>query len=378
VIVGELSLLDFQDTACLSTVQRQSVNIQTDPVDPIDPVAAVTHPAPYSYYRRLAQQPMLTRDDRLPLWIAAHADLIASVMAHADCLVRPLHEPVPAALTHGSGAAGAVFGELARMNDGDRHTHRRAIVNDILATIDAQDAGQRARDVSKLLLRDGIGDAARLDAFVLQTPVCTMASLLGFKDAALPRIARWTSEFVACLSPLSGPEQIAAAHTAAQALLADLRGLPGAAAIKDEARLANLLGLLSQTYEATAGLLGNCIVALLSGAGAHDPASLEHLVQRTLRDDPPIHNTRRFAARDLAIGGVTVRQGDTILVILAAQAGQHGFGLCRHRCPGSRLAAIIAEQALTTLLARHTLPPVTWRYRPSVNARLPQFVEALS
>jgi cytochrome P450 len=370
--VGELSLSDFQDTALFSTVQSTSVNM---PSDPVDPVAAVTHPAPYAYYRRLAQQPVLTRDARLPLWIAAHPELIAAVMGHPDCLVRPVHEPVPAAITCGSGAAGAVFGELARMNDGERHAQRRAIVDAILASIDTGAAAQRARDVAALLLRDGVADAGRLNAFVLQAPVCTMASLLGFTDADLPRIALWTSQFVACLSPLSGAEQIAAAHTAAQSLLADLRSLPGASAINDDARMANLLGLLSQTCEATAGLLGNCIVALLRGAAA---APLEQLVQATLRDDPPIHNTRRFAARDLGINGVTVRQGETILLILAAQAGEHGFGLGRHRCPGSRLAAIIAEQALTTLLARHTLPPVSWHYRPSVNARLPQFVEALS
>jgi cytochrome P450 len=167
------------------------------------------------------------------------------------------------------------------------------------------------------------------------------------------------------LPPLSTAPQVAAAHRATEALLA---ALPGARAA-GPADAANLLGLLSQTCEATAGLLGNCIVGLLRGAA---PAGL---VTTTMELDPAIHNTRRFAAREVAIGPVTVGAGQGILLVLAAAGAEHGFGHDAHRCPGQAIARTIVEQALDALLTAEALPRVTWRYRPSVNARIPVFME---
>ena len=36
--------------------------------DPSDPIAAVTHPAPYPYYGRLASERPLHRDEALGCW----------------------------------------------------------------------------------------------------------------------------------------------------------------------------------------------------------------------------------------------------------------------------------------------------------------------
>ncbi len=335
---------------------------------PPDPVAAVTHPDPYPYYRALAQQPGLAWDPRLNLWIAAHPALVRAVMTHADCRVRPPHEPVPAAI---AGPAGNVFGELARMNDGARHAARRAALMPVLATWTDALVARHARKVATMLLHDGIATADRLNAFTFAVPVCTVASLLGFTNADLQQIAQWTGQFVACLSPLSTAPQVAASHVAAAALLAALGALPVACGA-DPAATANLLGLLSQTCEATAGLLGNCIVGLLRGAA---PAGL---VATTMQADPTIHNTRRFAARELTIGPVTVGAGQGILLVLAAAGAELGFGHGAHRCPGQAIARIVVEQALDALLTAGALPRVTWRYRPSVNARIPVFLETIS
>ena len=332
---------------------------------PLDPVAAVTHPDPYPWYRTLAQQASLAWDARLHLWIAAHPALVRAVMTHAGCRVRPPHEPVPAAI---AGSAGNVFGELARMNDGARHAARRAALTPVLAQWTDAIVARHARRVATMLLRDGIATTEQLNAYTLAMPVCTVASLLGFADADLPAIAQWTGQFVACLSPLSTAPQVAVAHRATEALLA---ALPVARAA-GPADAANLLGLLSQTYEATAGLLGNCIVGLLRGAA---PAGL---VATTMHLDPAIHNTRRFAARELTIGPVTVGAGQGILLVLAAAGAEQGFGHGAHRCPGRAMARLIVEQALAALVATGPLPRAAWRYRPSVNVRVPVFMAAAS
>lgn len=335
---------------------------------PADPLAAVTHADPYPYYAGLAARPTLDYDERLQLWIAAHPALVRDVFAHPDCRVRPVHEPVPAAI---AGSAGNVFGALVRMNDGERHAAPKAALKRALAALPDETVAARAAHVAASMAAGGIGDARGMNDFVSGVPVCTMASLLGFSDLQLTGIGRATGKFVACLSPLATGEQIAAAHRAADELLAALDDLAPGPLHRGEwddpqARRANLLGLLSQTCEATAGLLGNSIVALLRGADRAD------VVRRTIRADPSIHNTRRFAACDLFLGGAHVKQGQGILLVLAPLGAEHGFGHGRHACPGQALAETIVTQAIKALPER--LPRMAWRYRPSLNARLPEFV----
>jgi len=240
----------------------------------------------------------------------------------------------------------------------------------------------------------GAGRAAELSRWVAEVPVRTVASLLGFADERLAEVAAWMGRFVACLSPLSSAQQIASAHAASVELLAALRALmaaPGglregsllqsvwceaadAGWREERAILANLVGLMSQTHEATAGLIGNTLVALQRGAPwPSDAASALRLVREVAVNDPPVQNTRRFVAEDAHIGGVDVKQGQMILVVLAA-AGK-GFGHGAHACPGQAMAETIAAAAIAGLPAPPG--PMRWRYRPSVNARIPEFVEVL-
>lgn len=355
-----------------------------DHAGPTDAISAVTHSDPYPYYAAQAACPALVYDEGLRLWIAARPALVRHIMAHPDLRVRPLDQPAPDAI---AGPAGSVFSALVRMNDGECHAVRKAA---LVGALDGLTTGMVARStqhVAKLLLRGGVNTAQSLNTFISTVPVCTMAHLLGFADARLADVAQRTAEFVACLSPLSNAQQIAMSHRAVEALLAALRQLraeppssgegilisdPMAARWSDEhALLSNLLGLLSQTYEATAGLIGNCIVAHLRGADV----AVEELVSLTMRTDPAIHNTRRYAVADVDIGGITVRAGQTILLVLAAHPAEHGFGSGRHACPGQALARTIVEQALRLVFAGPALPKMSWRYRPSVNARMPQFLE---
>jgi len=345
----------------------------------IDVLSAVRHPDPYPFYAALAARGALLRDERLGLWIAASPQLVEEVLLHPALRVRPPAEPVPSAIAGGS--AGQVFAALVRMNDGERHAAPKAVLQRALAGGAPAAARQCARDIAARLLRE-----RSPGAWTFEAPVSAVASLLGFSDAQLPAVARWTGEFVACLSPLSSPEQISAAHAASLRLLAAMRELlqdtaPGslAATVAGEARaagwrqdhaiIANLVGLMSQTYEATAGMVGNCLVAMQRGAQAGDP---EALVAHVMRDDPPVQNTRRFAAADCVVGGTPVAAGQAILVVLAA--AQRGFGHGAHACPGQALAQQLAAGCIEALDGI-ALPPLEWTYRASLNARIPEFNE---
>src|SRR5213076_704923 len=107
-----------------------------------------------------------------------------------------------------------------------------------------------------------------LYAAMFRGPVCVVATLLGFSPAQGRAISELTADFIACLSPLSDQAQLDAAHVAAEQLkgyfielLADpnnrstlLAGIRQrfATSTAPETLIANLIGLFSQTYEATA------------------------------------------------------------------------------------------------------------------------------
>lgn len=390
---------------------------------PTNPIAAASHVNPYPYYQHLLAGPALYFDPNLRLWIACRAAVIQDVLNNPHCLVRPTGESVPHAIAGSS--AGAVFAKLIRMNEGPGHARPRHAIGQALAALDlAAIAGSTSRFATMLGERHGLPDGAAITRWTFDLPTYVVADLLGLGHAELPLLALWIEDFVRCLSPLSTLEQLADASTAAQTLnerfaqlvqtstlapttlLGDVcRQAALAGWAEQDAILANLIGLLSQTHEATAGLIGNSIVALLSQPQLEarlraDPRLAAALVHEVARFDPPVQNTRRFVAQATSVAGVALQPGDTILLLLAAagrdeQANPNpdafllerpgrqllGFGHGRHACPGQDLARAIATTAMQHLLA---LPvaldqaALRWVYRPSANARLPQFFNSAS
>ena len=167
--------------------------------------------------------------------------------------------------------------------------------------------------------------------------------------------------------------------------------------------MANAIGFMTQAYEATAGLIGNTLLALaarpeLSARIPTDAGLLDDVIREVLRHDPPVQNTRRFIAADGQIAGRRMAAGDTVLVVLAAAnhdaaanpaperfdvARAHRrtftFGAGPHACPGEQLAITIARAGIEGLLARGLplapagrdgdLSPVRQRARPALRER---------
>lgn len=306
------------------------------------------------------------------------------------------------------------------MNDGAAHDRGKLALQRALGALDAQTvASASIAGTVEHATECDLQTAEGLSAWIFEAPVRAVGTLIGFAPSQMPTIAEWVSDFVACLSPLSTAAQLTAASNAADQLLDRFRGLVRAAPpvagsllalVLEQASavgwdqsnqiLANLVGLLSQTYEATAGLIGNSIVALMSQRGiqpslrAH-PESLHALVDEVSRYDPSVQNTKRFAASTTTIAGTEVPAGDAILLVLAAgnrdadlnprpnefllhreQRQFFTFGRGSHACPGHVLASTIAASALRVLLQRSQLSwagNCSWTYRPSVNARIPVF-----
>jgi cytochrome P450 len=378
---------------------------------PTHAIAAVQHPNPYPYYAALRQGSDLQFDPELQLWLAAKAEVIRQVMAEPAAAVRPAHEAVPAHLQGND--LGKLFAQLIRMTDGAAQQQAKAWLQtqihgwsqteirehtllciDELMTALALDYQQPTNE----LLRN----TAALNDFIQRLPVTVMARLLGFPAAAALASAQQIAAFIRCLAPdpaTAGSKtasSLQAGEQACHSLFSQLQ----TAHTEPLApwQLANLFGLLMQSYEATAGLIGNSLVALTEQQlwpqlRAKPELSLA-LVAEVARFNAPVQNTRRFIHHDCTIAGVKLSAGSVVLLLLGsagrdeaaydqpdefkldrATAENLTFSTGAHRCPGQALAQHIAAVAVEFLLAQQ-LPAYSWQYRPSANGRLSYFCNA--
>jgi cytochrome P450 len=371
---------------------------------PSDPIAAVTHADPYPYYADLVVRAPFERDDRLGLWVAASAEAVTAVLTSDLCRVRPAAEPIPKALL-GSSAAD-IFGRLVRMTDGPAQQALKRAVTATLGTLDGTAAAEPSRVWARRLVAEPAEIAFRLSAHVL-------GSLLGVRPDDLPKLTSWVGDFALAVAPGGSLEQVERGRAAAGHLLGLFRALPAEgllATLATEARNAgrdeedvihaNAIGFLFQAYDSTAGLIGNTLLALaarpdLRRQAAEDPGLLRQVLLEVLRCDPPVQNTRRFVARDGLVLGRSVKEGDAVLVILAAanrdpaanpdpdrfevfrkDRRMFTFGLGSHACPGETLATTIAQAGIEAMLrAGIDFEGLAgnFTYRPSANGRIPIF-----
>lgn len=381
---------------------------------PRDPVSAVTHPDPYPYYAELVATRPFYKDELQGYWVASSAETVTAALMSDRLRVRPPAEPVPPAL-RGS-PAGEIFRQLIRMTDGGSHEAAKYAVAATLQSLDAERIADESARWARPLAGDGV-DPAALTSFVFALPVYVVASLLGMPPAFLRQTSQWMQHFVRCLAPSSTLAQIERGKDAAGRLL-DLGQMtltdgPAEGLLPVLARqarragiestdtvVANGIGFISQAYEATAGLIGNMLLALarepgLRAAVDEEPAFLPAVAREVLRHDPPVQNTRRWVGAAGRVNGQDMVEGEIVLVLLAAANRDPAanprpdvfdarradrrlftFGVGAHACPGEMLAVGIAAAGVSALLDAGLDPailPARRTYRPSANTRIPLF-----
>jgi cytochrome P450 len=155
--------------------------------------------------------------------------------------------------------------------------------------------------------------------------------------------------------------------------------------------------LLNAGHEATVHTIGNGLKAILESGAASAEARVDNaMVEELLRFDSPLHLFTRYALQDIEIGGIKLRQGDRIGLLLGAAnrdplafaepdrfdrrraPNPHvAFGAGIHFCVGAPLARLEMRIALTILQQR--LPRLRLTRAPRYrNAYHFHGVEALS
>ena len=120
-------------------------------MDPLDPIKAASHPNPYPYYATLRRrEPQFEHDLALKLWVASKAGAVLEILHNPALVVRPPEQPVPKAIDHL--AAGTIFGQLIRMNEGKYHHIARTALEVALQSADRTTvsgiAQRRAREAA--------------------------------------------------------------------------------------------------------------------------------------------------------------------------------------------------------------------------------------
>lgn len=383
--------------------------------DPRTAIEAVTHPDPYPWYSRVVRERPIAFDDELGCWVAASAAAVTAVLEAQACRVRPGNEPVPNAIS--GTAAGDVFRHLVRMNDGERHCPLKRAISASLDSCDARVVREAAlASMGPIEETTGAGPDS-LHSIAYRLPVYALGSILGLNRDSLETTAGRVGEFVAVISPGASAEALERGALSAARLMESmlqrldvapmnagglLGELAGAAdrfgVTSREVIAANAVGFLSQSYEATAGTIGNAIIALARHPAVavsllNRPELVRPFVSEVLRYDPPVQNTRRYVCEEALVAECSMKSGDTILVLLGAanrdpRANRQPdrfdidrtvrkhftFGVGAHGCPGAAMASTLAEVVVEWILERELdleafAGPVA--YRKSANVRIP-------
>lgn len=339
----------------------------------LTPITAATAADPYPYYARLVAERPFSYHDEIGLWVAASAQAVEEVLRSNALRVRPPAEPVPHAIA--GTCAGDLFGAFMRMTDGAYHARLKNAALCALENFARTDLAQWARQCADMFPEPAPA------SFMSRFPAFAIAVALGFGGEAFA-VAGAATDFARTFSPGSADALRAAVgrlvdeRSAHGPLLAAFFGAARDAGAERDAILANAIGFLFQSCDATAGLIGNTLLALSS----QPHASVDSLAGHVARYDSPVQNTRRFAAADTVVCGATLRAGEGILVLIAAanrdpaSRRSYTFGSGAHACPGERIACAIASAAVSRiaqLVDVRSLRPAG--YRPSLNARIPEF-----
>ncbi|GII61032.1 cytochrome P450 [Sphaerisporangium krabiense] len=237
---------------------------------------------------------------------------------------------------------------------------------------------------------DGVVDLLRHFAWPL--PMEVICELVGIPEAGRP-VWRECGAFIAAGAGRGFAESLPGVIAGARAAVARRRREPADDLLSDLVRaqaddgdrltdteLVTMVWHLVLAGQTPANLIANAVAALLSHPGQRaalrdEPGLMPRAVEELTRwCGPTLLSIPRYAREDAELGGVTVREGEGVVAVVAAAnrdprafadpdrldvtrapgpAAHLGFAHGPHFCVGAALARVQAEVALTTLLGRH-------------------------
>ena len=230
--------------------------------------------------------------------------------------------------------------------------------------------------------------------YALSIPAFAMAHIMGLGREAVALFMQWSSDGTMMTRPATPgvPPEGPASHVYFRARIAEQRALPEPtnhvfrvlleAEIDgrplSDAELATQLHFMVQAgVHTTRSFLAHLMNRLVQDPELFarldaDRALISAYLEESLRHDSPVQRTTRIATRDVEIGGVLIRKGETVEMGIGSgnrDAAQHAspaefrldredprahlaFGAGSHVCPGAMLARLEGATAVRVLLDR--------------------------
>src|SRR5215208_7606386 len=299
------------------------------------------------------------------------------------------------------------------------HTRLRSIVDEAFRRRAVLDMEPRIFAIANELAAELFADGSPADLvarYARKLPLSVICELLGLPGADRPRFIAWAqsltrlSGMVSFLRMIAGIRSMkrylegrlqAARDTGGEGLIAELvRVEKEGGRISGQEMVAMVFLLLGAGSETTTHLISGSVYELIRAPELRDwleedwsraPLAIEEF----LRFVSPVQFSKpRFVRRDIELGGIRLKAGDKIMVMLAAanmdpQVNPHpeqldlarrpnrhlSFGTGIHFCLGHQLARIEGRCALEALFKRWpqlelAVPreSVRWRQRPGLRA----------
>ncbi|MFS0838866.1 cytochrome P450 family protein [Paenibacillus sp. 1P03SA] len=360
-----------------------------------------------AFYKRLAAQkePLLRLDDFYGMggaWIAFRHEDVAAMLKDPR-LVKDMRKYVPQNEPDEAGAStyvGKLFEWLRNMPnmltaDPPDHTRLRRLASKAFTPQMIEGMRPRIQQIADELL-DAVQDRGQMDLvtdFAYPLPITVISEILGIPAADRSRFRGWTQKL---LQAATDPSQGSAVEEALDEFIRYIRTLldtkrrnPGEDVtsglvqayeqgdkLSENELLSTVWLLIIAGHETTVNLIGNGVLALLQHPGQmrllrETPSLLPNAVEELLRMEGPIVIASRFAGEDIAMHGKVIREGEIVLLALAAanldpekfsdsyklditrEENEHlAFGKGIHHCLGAPLARMEGEIAFGTLLRR--------------------------
>jgi cytochrome P450 len=308
-----------------------------------------------------------------------------------DAALRVLRDPGAFTVDDPRFSTAQVVGPSMLSLDGPAHTAaRRPFAGPFRPAEVARRFTPRITELAAELV-EGIRPAGHAElraGFAGPLAVRVVAETLGIPDIDPTTLLRWYSTFVTAVSEVTagGPvpaEAAASFESLAEHVLAgvdrngSLLGEAVAGGLGEDAAVSNAAVLLFGGIETTEGMICNAVWHLLTHPDQlalvrAQPDLLANAVEESLRLEPAASVVDRYATSDVELAGTPIRQGDLVVVSLAAanrdpaafadpdaydvrrtNARQHlAFAHGPHVCLGMHVARIEARTCIATLLDR--------------------------
>ena len=376
---------------------------------------------PYPYYREVREERPVHWNERWRGWIVArYADVYAGLhdtRMLADTITPYFQTRMSPENRERFALTYEVLNSWPVFVDPPKHTHLRKIFSRSFTpkTVQTMRGIVQAFVTEFLDGWQGKREVDLIDDFGLPLPANVIATIIGAPREDLQRFHQWSWEMNELLHGGVGtPDRMERTQQSIIEFKAYLMGLyeerlkqprddmmswlmevqRNDATLTPDDVVYSCMLILNAGHETTQVMIGNTVAALLQNGQwerlVAQPQLVKTAIEECLRFNGPMKGTMRAAAEDMVVGGVDVKKGDRVMLLMAAanrdpaqfanpehldiarNPNPHlAFGHGIHFCLGAPLARLEVEIGLTEMIKRHPgielASPV--RYQPRILSR---------